>query len=70
MATDRARIVTYITPESDEKIEVVMKKFGLTKSKSASLAIQLGLDALLIAINPDWKTYFETTLKNYEEKTE
>jgi len=62
MTTERVKIVTYITSEADKKIEAYMKRMGLTKSKTCSLAIQLGIDAMSISFDPDWKAYFEAQM--------
>lgn len=74
MTTEKTKIVTYITPEADAKLEAFMKYAGMTKSKTASLAIIAGIDALSMAIDPLWQEYFEkkTLLEqnlNDEKKT-
>lgn len=68
MATNRVKIITYITQESDQEVEAFMKRSGLTKSKTCALAIHLGMEALSMAFNPDWKAYFEAQLKASNEK--
>ena len=67
MATDRVKIVTYITNEADKKVEAFMERSGLTKSKTCALAIQLGMEALSISFDPDWKAYFEAQMKASNE---
>ena len=67
MTTERVKITTYITKEADKKVEAYMKRMGLTKSKSCSLAIQLGIDALSISFDPDWKAFFEAQMKASNE---
>lgn len=67
MTTDRVRITTYITREADQKVEAYMKRMGLTKSKTCSLAIQLGIEAMSISFNPDWKAFFEAQMKESNE---
>lgn len=62
MATDKIKIVTYITPEADKRVEAFMKASGLTKSKTCALAIQTGIQALSISIDPDWKAFFESKM--------
>lgn len=69
METVRIKIVTFVTPETDEKIEAIKKDTGLTKAKIAALAIQTGVDAIGLAFNPDWKTYFEAILKRQNEES-
>ena len=59
--------MTYITNESDKKVEAFMKRSGLTKSKTCALAIQLGMEALSISFDPDWKAYFEAQTKASNE---
>lgn len=67
MTTERVKITTYITKEADKKVEAYMKRMGMTKSKTCSLAIQLGIDALSISFDPDWKAYFEAQMKAKNE---
>ncbi len=67
MATNKTKIVTYITPEADQKVEAFMKKSGLTKSKTCALAIQTGIQALSMTFDPNWKAYFEAALKAEDE---
>ena len=52
MTTERVKITTYITKEAD-KSGSYMERMGLTKSKTCSLAIQLGIDAMAISFDPD-----------------
>ena len=68
MATEKTKIVTYITLEADKQVEAFMKKSGLTKSKTCALAIQTGIQALAISVDPDWKSFFESKLKVEIEK--
>ena len=63
MTTQKTKIVTYITPEADKQVEAFMKTSGLTKSKTCALAIQTGIQALAISVDPDWKSYFESKMK-------
>lgn len=67
MTTDRVKITTYISKEADQKVEAYMKRMGLTKSKTCSIAIHLGIDAMAIAFDPDWKAYFEAQMKASNE---
>lgn len=69
MGSERVRLVTYITPETDQKVEALKKLTGLTKAKVAALAIQTGVDAIGLAFNPDWKAYFEAILKRQNEES-
>jgi len=59
MSEDRKKIVTYITPEADAKVEAFMRYSGMTKTKVCSLAIVAGIDALAMAVDPLWQEYFE-----------
>jgi len=68
MATNRIKIISYISKETDEKVETFMERAGLTKSKTCALAIQLGMEALTMAFNPDWKDFFEAQLKILDDK--
>lgn len=70
MADEKVKIVTFITPEVDQKVEALKKVLGLSKAKIAALAIQTGVDAIGLAFNPDWKAYFEAMMKgqNAENK--
>jgi hypothetical protein len=68
MTTDRVRIVTYITPEADKKVEAFMKYAGMTKAKVCSLSIISGIDVLSLAIDPNWKEYFEKVMKIENER--
>ena len=63
MTIDRVRIVTYITPRADKKVEAFMRVSGLTKAKTCALAIQAGIEAVALAFDPDWKAYFEAKIK-------
>lgn len=68
MATNKIKIVTYITPEADVKVEAFMARNGLTKAKTCALAIQLGIEALSMTFDPNWKAYFEAQVKALDEK--
>jgi hypothetical protein len=68
MTSDRVRIVTHITPEADKKVEAFMKYSGMTKSKVCSLAIIAGIDVFTLATDPNWKEYFEKTMKADSDK--
>ncbi len=70
MATNKIKIATYITPEANVKVEAFMIKSGLTKSKTCALAIQLGIEALSMTFDPNWKAYFEAQVKANDEKVE
>ena len=67
MTTDRVKIITYITPETDHKVEAFMARAGMTKSKTCSMALQLGMEALEMAFSPDWKDFFEARIKASNE---
>ena len=67
MTTNRVKIITYITKESDQKVEAFMERSGLTKSKTCALAIHLGMEALSMAFSPDWKEFFEAQMKASNE---
>lgn len=60
--SERIRVVTFITPEADVKVEAMMKRLGMTKSKVISLAAAAGLDALDMAFDPNWEDYFKSLL--------
>lgn len=68
MATDKIKIITYITEEADKKVEAFMARAGMTKSKTCAMALQLGMEALEMAFNPDWKEFFEAQLKILDDK--
>ena len=70
MATNKIKIVTYITPEADVKVEAFMAKAGLTKSKTCALAIQAGIEALTMTFDPNWQAYFEAQIKASNEKSQ
>ena len=67
MATDKIKIISYIPKSTDERVEAFMARSGMTKSKTCAMAIQLGMEALEIAFNPDWKDFFETKMKASNE---
>ena len=67
MATNRVKIITYITKETDQKVEAFMQRSGLTKSKTCALSIHLGMEALTMAFSPDWKDFFEAQIKASNE---
>lgn len=67
MATNRVKVITYITQETDQKVEAFMARAGMTKSKTCAIAIQLGMEALEMAFNTDWKAYFEAQMKASNE---
>lgn len=67
MTMDRVKIITYITPETDHKVEAFMARAGMTKSKTCSMALQLGMEALEMAFSPDWKDFFEARIKASNE---
>jgi len=68
MTTDRVKIITYITQGTDQKVEAFMARAGMTKSKTCAMALQLGMEALEMAFNPDWKEFFEAQLKILDDK--
>lgn len=68
MATTKIRIVTDITPEADQKVEAFMKFSGMTKARVCSLAIIAGIDVLTLATDPNWKEYFEKTMRPADDK--
>ena len=67
MATDKIKIITYIPKSTDERVEAFMARAGMTKSKTCAMALQLGMEALEIAFNPDWKEFFEAKMKAKNE---
>jgi len=67
MATNRVKVITYISKETDQKVEAFMERSGLTKSKTCALAIQLGIESLSMAFSPDWKAFFEAQMKASNE---
>jgi hypothetical protein len=67
MATNRVKVITYITQETDQKVEAFMARAGMTKSKTCAIALQLGMEALEMAFNPDWKEFFEAQMKASNE---
>ncbi len=68
MTADRVKIVTYITPEANKKVEAFMKFAGMTKSKVCSLSIISGIDVLTLATDPNWKEYFEKMMRLDSDK--
>lgn len=68
MTTDKIKIVTHITPETNKKVEAFKKLSGMTKARICALAITAGIDAISLAFDPDWKSYFEAKMRADEEK--
>jgi hypothetical protein len=64
----RWRINVYITEDFDKRLTVEAKKIGLPKGKMAFLAMQAGLQAITLAVNPDWKEFFQKVTS--EEKND
>ena len=51
-----------------EKAIGMLKEMPKAKfDQSVELAIQLGIDALSISFDPDWKAYFEAQMKAKNE---
>lgn len=59
----KVRLNVFLPESVAGKIEVMAKDLGLSKTHVAGLAIQAGIDAISLAINPDWKAYFEAMIK-------
>lgn len=57
--TDKIKIMSYVTKETDEKIEKLMEVTGMTKGRIASLSIQAGIAAIGMAFDPKWSEYFK-----------
>lgn len=64
--TDKIKIMSYVTKETDEKIEKLMEVTGMTKGRLASLAIQAGIAAIGMAFDPNWSEYFEKVDKTWK----
>lgn len=48
------------------KLEKLCEITGQSQTNLSNLAIQAGLDAIGLAINPDWKSFFDTQVDHYE----
>ena len=57
--TETIRQTVRITKTAAQEIREVASRLGMTNTAVINLAVIAGLDALKLAINPDWKEYFE-----------
>lgn len=51
-----------------QKLEKLKELTGQSQSGLCNLAIQAGLDAIGLAINPEWKKFFENQVPQYDTK--
>lgn len=49
-----------------KKLEKLCEITGQSQTNLSNLAIQAGLDAIGLAINPDWKNLFESQVGQYD----
>lgn len=68
--TERVKVSTYLPAEADAKLERLMEKTGMTKSKVVALAVVAGLDALVMAFDPSMKSYFDALQKTWGDDVE
>lgn len=54
----KARLNVYLKPETLEEIKAIAEKMGATQTAVASMAIQAGMDAIRMALNPDFHKLF------------
>lgn len=67
---EKVRLNVFITREIYDQLGELARKTSLTRPRVAVLAIAAGLDAIRLATDPNWKAYFEATIKNEREKQE
>lgn len=53
------RFQVSVSEMTASKIAVLSEKTGMKKTALAALAVQAGVDAIGLALNPDWKDYFD-----------
>lgn len=58
----KERMNVYLEPELKKRIYDTAAKVGMQPGVFASLAIRAGLDAVAIAIDPNWQEYFEKNM--------
>jgi len=54
----KARLNVYLKPETLEEIKLLADQIGSSQTAVASMAIQAGMDALKMALNPDFHKLF------------
>lgn len=57
--SDRVRLNIYLKPEVAERIKVLSERLGMSQSGVASLAVTAGIDAISMAVNPEFQRLFE-----------
>ena len=55
----KIRKSVYLSTQANDKVIEAAGKLGLSQNVVINLAIMTGLDALLMASNPDMRVYFE-----------
>lgn len=57
--SDRVRLNIYLKPEVADRVKAMAEKLGMSHSATASLAVNAGIDALSMALDPEFQKYFE-----------
>jgi hypothetical protein len=55
----KVRLNVYLKPETLEEIKLLADKMSTTQTAVAAMAIQAGMDALKMALNPDFHKLFD-----------
>lgn len=66
MKPDVVRLSVYMKRSINDELKALADQFGVNKNKIIVLSITTGLEALKMALNPDWRKYFEAVEKKYE----
>ncbi len=63
---DVVRMSVYMSRALNVQLQALADQFHVNKNKIIVLSISTGMDALKMALNPDWREYFEAITKKYE----
>lgn len=66
MKPDVVRLSVYMKRSINDDLKALADQFGVNKNKIIVLSITTGLEALKMALNPDWRKYFEKIEEKYE----
>lgn len=62
------RIQISVSPVVAAKVLALSELTGMTQSALSAMAVQAGLDAIGLALNPEWKDYFEAVSQKYDKE--
>jgi len=63
---DKMRLNVNIKPETFRRVKALAEKLGMTQTGVAFLAIEAGLDALSMSLDPQFKEFFNRMAEHAE----